>query len=104
LHQIGLKHGVKYHLNTEVIGCEIKDNHIKGLITQETKFEYNKFSIIKLDLSRREEYKMIRLDALKNDPEAFGGNYDEMNSKDDLYRKSRLESKTNTIIFAQDNN
>jgi phytoene dehydrogenase-like protein len=31
LHQIGLKHGVEYYLNTEVVGCEIKNNQIQSL-------------------------------------------------------------------------
>lgn len=35
LYKIGLKHGVEYHLNTEIIGCEIEKEEIISLQTKE---------------------------------------------------------------------
>jgi ribosomal protein S18 acetylase RimI-like enzyme len=63
-------------------------------------------NIIKLAPSRYEEYKMLRLRALKEDPQAFGANYEEnlaFKSDEWIRRlKNAQEEKTNWLLFAED--
>ncbi|MBI2011554.1 hypothetical protein HYS91_02180 [Candidatus Daviesbacteria bacterium] len=51
----------------------------------------DKIEIIKLNPNRWEEYKELRLQALKENPEAFGSTYEEAADKPDKEWKSRLE-------------
>lgn len=113
LHEVWLKYWVEYHLDAEVVWCEIEDNQIKSLKINtintdkglwSTSEELQTYTIVTPDQSRWEDYKEIRIDAVSKNPEAFGGTYEETITREDFYRKSRLESKTNTVIFVQDGN
>lgn len=51
----------------------------------------DKIEIVKLTPDQWKEYKALRLEALKEDPEAFGSTYEEDADKPDEEWKSRLE-------------
>lgn len=62
--------------------------------------------IIKLPLSEWENYKNLRLRALKEDPQAFGASFEENSkySEDEWKRRlnNALEAKTNWLLFAKE--
>lgn len=49
------------------------------------------------------DFKKIRLDSLKNDPESFGSNYNNTKTKPDRYWKNKLKDSNNLIFIAYDN-
>jgi len=51
LHAIGLKHGVEYHLNTEVVWCEIEDKQIKNLTKRNWKALSSDIYLINADMA-----------------------------------------------------
>lgn len=51
----------------------------------------DKIEIVKLTSDQWKEYRALRLESLKEDPEAFGATYEENASKTDEEWKSRLE-------------
>ncbi len=55
--------------------------------------------IIKLPIKRWKEFRQIRLESLKNDPQAFGTTWGEENSKKDNYWKLELKSKLGVKLF-----
>jgi len=62
-------------------------------------------NIIKLEPSRWEEYKNLRLEALKNEPTAFAASYEEKASKEDEYWQNQLkkfqEAQEDSMWFAE---
>jgi ribosomal protein S18 acetylase RimI-like enzyme len=56
--------------------------------------------IIILTKTKWETYKKIRLDSLKNNPEAYGSKFDELKNKDDKYWKKKLEDRNNLFFIA----
>ena len=69
--------------------------------------ENNIIEIVKLTVNDRQEYKKIRLDALRNAPQAFGSSYADNREKPDSYWQSRLEDAANGngswLLFAKEN-
>lgn len=60
------------------------------------------FSIITLPPERWEEYRALRLEALQNDPFAFGSSYEEQTEKPREYWQERLEEKEDEfLLFAE---
>lgn len=64
--------------------------------------------IIKLPVGRWEEYKKIRLEALKNEPTAFAASYDEKSKKEDEYWQNQLKkfqvAEEDSMWFAEVSN
>ena len=48
------------------------------------------------------KYRAVRLEALQNDPQAFGATYKDDSAKSESEWKSRLENPNNIYVFAQD--
>jgi ribosomal protein S18 acetylase RimI-like enzyme len=63
--------------------------------------------IIKLPSERWEEYKKIRLEALKNEPVAFAASFEEKTSKPDQYWQDQLAkfniAEEDSVLFAEIN-
>jgi ribosomal protein S18 acetylase RimI-like enzyme len=59
--------------------------------------------IIKLPVGRWQEYKELRLKALKQDAVAFGSAYQEVVLRDDEYWKTKLTSEQSISLFAEVN-
>ena len=64
-------------------------------------------NIIKLEPSRWEEYKNLRLEALKKEPTAFAASYEEKVGKEDEYWQNQLkkfqEAEEDSMWFAEVN-
>ncbi len=71
-------------------------------------FFMNDIRLITLDPNEWKAYKQIRLEALKNEPDAFARTYDEERDKKDEVWKERLEEAQNNnkvvLLFVQYNN
>ena len=63
--------------------------------------------IIKLEPEEWQGYRILRLEALQNDPQAFGSSYQEYVRKPDSYWQGRLEDaaegKKDWLLFAKEN-
>lgn len=63
--------------------------------------------VIKLPVERWEEYRNLRLRALKEDPQAFGASYeDNLNNPPSEWQRrliNAIEGKTNWLFFAEEN-
>lgn len=61
----------------------------------------NQVNIIKLPINRWEEYRSLRLEAVKNDPLAFAAAYKEELDTSKEKWKSRLKSANSLMLFAE---
>src|SRR5947209_7654165 len=66
----------------------------------------NHLEIIKLQPEDWQAYKSLRLEALRNEPQAFGSSYQENLQKPDVYWQGRLadaaEGKKSWLLFAKE--
>jgi ribosomal protein S18 acetylase RimI-like enzyme len=64
------------------------------------------FEIIKLPPDQWERYRNIRLEALREEPQAFGSSYAEMEQRSTAYWQGRLadaaQGETSWLLFAQE--
>ncbi len=57
--------------------------------------------ILALPSDRWDDYRALRLEALRTEPQAFGASYEENLDKPEAYWRGRLENSDGLLLFAQ---